>query len=83
MARAHDAELPLLEAAPRARGLCVAIVDWDDAEIDWSRFALAMIGSIWDYSARLNEFLNWLDRTALATRILNSPDVIRWNLNKH
>jgi glutathione synthase/RimK-type ligase-like ATP-grasp enzyme len=73
----------LLEAALRALGLNVDIVDWDDAEIYWSRFALAMIRSTWDYSARLSEFLNWLDRAALATRILNSPDVIRWNLDKH
>ena len=82
-ARAQDADLPLLEAALRALGLGVAIVDWDDAEIDWSRFALAMIRSTWDYSVRLSEFLNWLDRAALATRILNPPDVIRWNLDKH
>lgn len=83
VARAQDADLVLLEAALRALGLSVAIVDWDDREIDWSRFALAMIRSTWDYSARLSEFLNWLDRAAPATRILNSPEVIRWNLDKH
>jgi glutathione synthase/RimK-type ligase-like ATP-grasp enzyme len=82
-ARVRDADLPLLEAALLALGLDVEIVDWDDAEIHWSRFELAMIRSTWDYSARLSEFLTWLDRAALATRILNSPDVIRWNLDKH
>jgi glutathione synthase/RimK-type ligase-like ATP-grasp enzyme len=83
VARAQDADLPLLESALRALGLGVAIVDWDDAKIDWSRFALAMIRSTWDYSARLSEFLTWLEHAALATRILNPPDVIRWNLDKH
>ena len=83
VARAHDADLTLLEAALGALGLEVAIVNWDDANTDWSRFALAIVRSTWDYSARLSEFLNWLDRAALATRILNSPDVIRWNLDKH
>jgi glutathione synthase/RimK-type ligase-like ATP-grasp enzyme len=83
VARAQDADLPLLEAALRARGLGVAIVDWDDAEVDWSRFALAVIRSTWDYSVRLSEFLGWLDRAALATRVFNPPAVIRRNLDKH
>jgi glutathione synthase/RimK-type ligase-like ATP-grasp enzyme len=82
-ARTQDTDLVLLEAALRARALSAAIVDWDDAEIDWSQFALAMIRSTWDYSARLSEFLGWLDRAAHATHILNSAEAVRWNLDKH
>jgi glutathione synthase/RimK-type ligase-like ATP-grasp enzyme len=82
-ARAQDADLPLLQAALGARGLSAAVVDWDDAQVDWSRFALLVIRSTWDYSLRLVEFLNWLDRAALATRVFNPPAVIRWNLDKH
>ncbi len=82
-ARAHDADLPLLEAALGARGLRAEIVDWDDAETDWAQFALVLLRSTWDYSARLGEFLTWLERTALLTRILNPPEVIRWSLDKH
>jgi O-ureido-D-serine cyclo-ligase len=82
-ARAQDADLPLLEHALRARGLRAAVVDWDDAQVDWSGFALAVLRSAWDYSARLGEFLNWLKRAAQATRIVNPPAVIRWNLDKH
>ncbi len=82
-ARAQDADLPLLQAALGAHGLSAAVVDWDDAQVDWSRFALLVIRSTWDYSLRLPEFLNWLDRAALATRVFNPPNVIRWNLDKH
>ncbi len=82
-ARAQDTDLPLLQAALGARGLSAAILDWDDAQVDWSRFALLVIRSTWDYSVRLREFLDWLDRAALATRVLNPPSVIRWNLDKH
>ncbi len=82
-ARAHDADLPLLEAALGARGLRAEIVDWDDASVDWSQFALVLLRSTWDYSARLGEFLSWLARTATLTRIFNPPDVIRWSLDKH
>ncbi len=42
-----------------------------------------MLRSTWDYSARLANFSNWLDRAALATRVVNPPEVIRWNLDKH
>ena len=82
-ARAQDEDLPLLEAALGARGLAAAIVDWDGDGVDWSRFALALLRSTWDYSARLSEFLGWLERAALVTRIINPPEVVRWNLDKH
>jgi O-ureido-D-serine cyclo-ligase len=82
-ARAQDADLPLLQAALAARGLSAAIIDWDDAQVDWSRFALALLRSTWDYSARLEDFCSWLDRAALATRVVNPPAIIRWNLDKH
>jgi glutathione synthase/RimK-type ligase-like ATP-grasp enzyme len=83
VARAQDTDLPLLESALRARDLSAVVVNWDDAAVDWSQFALAVLRSAWDYSARLREFLSWLDRAALATRIANPPAVIRWNLDKH
>jgi O-ureido-D-serine cyclo-ligase len=82
-ARAQDTDLTLLQAALGARGRSAAIVEWDDAQVDWSRFALGVIRSTWDYSVRLSEFLDWLDRAALATRVFNPPAVIRWNLDKH
>ncbi|HEV7432489.1 MAG TPA: hypothetical protein VGN77_05555, partial [Steroidobacteraceae bacterium] len=82
-ARAQDLDLPLLQAALAARGLSATIVDWDDGAVDWSSFALALLRSTWDYSARWNEFRDWLARTALATPIVNTPAVIRWSLDKH
>jgi O-ureido-D-serine cyclo-ligase len=82
-ARDLDEDLPPLLAAFRARGLPVEVVDWDDARVDWSRHALALLRSTWDYTARLAEFLDWLARAAARTRIFNPPDIIRWNVDKH
>lgn len=82
-AHALDEDLPPLLAAFAAQGTAVEAVDWDDERIDWSRFRLALLRSTWDYSARLAEFLGWLDRTAQLTRVLNPPPVVRWNLDKH
>ena len=78
-----DEDLPPLLAAFAAQGTAAEAVDWDDERVDWSRFRLALLRSTWDYSARLAEFLDWLDRTAQQTRVLNPPPVVRWSLDKH
>jgi O-ureido-D-serine cyclo-ligase len=78
-----DEDLPPLLAAFAAQGTAAEVVDWDDERVDWSRFRMALLRSTWDYSARLAEFLGWLDRTAQLTRVLNPPPVVRWSLDKH
>lgn len=78
-----DEDLPPLVAALAERQVPAEVVEWDDPRVDWSRFRVALLRSTWDYSARLPEFLSWLDRTAAVTRVLNPPPVVRWNLDKH
>ena len=82
-ARALDDDLAPLAAALAARGAAVTIADWDVATIDWSGFDLALLRSTWDYSLRLPEFLAWVARVTTQTRLLNPPDVVRWNTDKH
>lgn len=82
-ARTLDEDLAPLAAALTARGAAVTIADWDDAAIDGSRFDLALLRSTWDYSLRLPEFLGWVERVATQTRLLNPPEVVRWNTDKH
>ena len=54
-----DPDLLPLDAAMRARlgDDAVSIVSWDDASIDWGSFAAVIIRSPWDYTDRLDEFL--------------------------
>ena len=82
-ARDQDEDLSPLDAALRACGAKVTIVDWDDTAVDWSAFDLALLRSPWDYSQRLPEFLAWAERTAAQSRLLNPLPVIRWNTDKH
>jgi len=82
-ARLLDEDLPPLRDALVDAGADVAIVDWDDAAVDFSRFDLAVLRSTWDYAERLHEFLAWAARVATQTRLLNAPDVLRWNTDKH
>ncbi|MFM7260995.1 MAG: RimK family alpha-L-glutamate ligase [bacterium] len=77
-----DADLPILAAACIARGIDAEIVAWEDERVDWSAYDAALVRSTWNYLARLNEFRAWIDRAGAATRLVNGPDVLRWNLHK-
>ncbi|HEV7135150.1 MAG TPA: hypothetical protein VGN43_00825, partial [Steroidobacteraceae bacterium] len=82
-ARHLDEDLPPLLAAMAAAGVDAAVADWDDPEVDWAAYRLALLRSPWDYTQRLPEFLAWADRTAAATTLINPAAVIRWNTDKH
>ena len=82
-ARALDADLPPLLAAFAAAGVRAEAVDWDDAQVEWQRFDAALLRSTWDYAERLSEFLDWVERAAARTRLLNPPALLRWNTDKH
>ncbi|WP_420451443.1 ATP-grasp domain-containing protein [Ilumatobacter sp.] len=79
-----DPDLEPLASAMRDRlgGDRVEVVAWDDLGVDWERFDVAVVRSTWDYTDRLAEFLDWTDRVAERTRLLNSPDAIRWSSDK-
>jgi O-ureido-D-serine cyclo-ligase len=82
-ALALDEDMPPLVAALRAQGAEVYTPSWDDESVDWRRYDLAVLRSTWDYVERIDEFLSWADRCAARTRLVNSPDVVRWNTDKH
>jgi hypothetical protein len=82
-ARHLDEDLAPLLAALADAGADAAVADWDDPQVDWTAFRLALLRSTWDYTERLPEFLAWAERTATLTRLVNPPPVIRWNTDKH
>ena len=81
-ARQLDADLAPIVSALNALQIDAAIVDWDNATVDWSQFAVAIVRSAWDYHSRLPEYFDWIDRASLQTRVLNSPEVLKWNCDK-
>jgi hypothetical protein len=82
-ARGLDEDLPPLELALGAAGAEVHVADWDDPEVQWASFDLALLRSTWDYADRLREFLVWVDTASSLTTLLNPPPVVRWNTDKH
>jgi len=65
-----------------AGGGQVEVVDWDDPAVDWSRFDAAVVRATWNYHVDPRKFLDWVDRASAATRVLNPPEVLRWNIDK-
>ena len=81
-ARGHDHDLDILTAALDAASQQWQIVNWDDASIDWSQFSIAVLRSTWDYYARLDEFVAWVDHVSAQTTLCNPPEIVRWNVDK-
>lgn len=73
---------PLADALARA-GVHIEVPCWDDHDVDWAGFDLAVLRSTWDYVPRYTEFLDWLDTTAAQVEVLNPPNVVRWSTDKH
>jgi hypothetical protein len=80
--RGRDRDTGALAEALRRDGLDADAPIWHDEAVDWAAYDLLIIRTPWDYSERYGEFMAWLDRASARTRILNSPEVIRWNIDK-
>jgi len=81
-ARGHDHDLDILTAALDAAQQKWQIVNWDDASIDWTQFSIAVLRSTWDYYARLDEFIAWVDHVSTQTTLCNPAEIVRWNVDK-
>lgn len=71
---------PLADALERA-GVEVVVVPWDEPR-DWAADDLVVIRSTWDYTHRLDEFLDWARTVDAATTLWNPFEVVRWNTHK-
>lgn len=81
-ARSLDVDLPPLVDALAAHGVVAEPVAWDDPDVRWDRYRLAVIRSTWDYARDPVRFRAWLDDAAAATSVVNSPATVHWNLDK-
>ena len=77
-----DPDLPWLHRALLAAGADTDVVCWDDPDIDWAAYDLAVLRSTWDYTLRTEPFLAWTERCAALTVLANPPEVVRWNADK-
>jgi hypothetical protein len=77
-----DAGWPLLRNAVAAAGMQPAVVVWEEATVEWSRFDAVVVNYTWGYVTRRERFVEWAAAAARATRLLNPEPVLRWNSEK-
>ncbi len=77
-----DDDLAPLVGALAAAGLTGEPVVWDAPDVRWQGYDLVVLRSTWDYPARRDEFLAWIERVAVGVPVLNPPEVVRWNTDK-
>jgi len=73
----------LIQNALGLQGLRVLRLSWDDKDFDWSSTAYILFRSTWDYFNRFDEFSKWLTKVSKLTTLLNSEEIILWNIDKH
>ena len=76
-------EEQLLKSALEQQGLSVAITHWDNPTYDWSKTKAVLFRTIWDYFERFDEFWTWLQKINTKTKLINSFNLIEWNIDKH
>ena len=76
-------EQELLKSAFEAQGLKVDIAYWDNPTYEWQETKSVLFRTIWDYFERFDEFWDWLEQVKTKTRLINSYELIKWNIDKH
>jgi glutathione synthase/RimK-type ligase-like ATP-grasp enzyme len=79
-----EAENNGLLAYLRDRGLDIHPEIWDDPNVNWERYQLAILKAPWDYFDKIERFYAWLATLRhLGVRLLNPAPRVRWNADKH
>jgi len=69
--------------ALKKEGLQVERKSWSDPNFDWGTTKHVIFRTTWDYFDRYEEFSMWLQEVSSKTTLLNSADIIHWNIDKH
>lgn len=86
---ATSVDFPDLDADDRAlpdalaeRGIDPRVAVWNDPDVDWTEAGVVVLRSVRDYAKRrhYDAFRAW---TRTVPRLLNHPDVVEWNSDKH
>jgi len=73
----------ILKQALETEDLNVLRLAWDNPDFDWSTTKAAIFRSTWDYFYRFPEFSKWLSKVSKQTKLINSAEIIYWNIDKH
>ncbi len=78
----HD-DWPLERSALEAVGIDARTAVWSDPGVEWRACDLVVANGVWDNIHHTAAFVTWLDHLAAhAVPVVNSPAVLRWNIDK-
>jgi glutathione synthase/RimK-type ligase-like ATP-grasp enzyme len=77
-----DLDKDLFMHALAARGLDASAAVWNDPEVDWASFDLALVRSTWDYARQRDAFLAWARSVSAVTRLENPFEILEENTDK-
>ena len=78
-----DYDMADLVRASREHRLDCHVVAWDDDSVDWSRYALCVVRSTWNYFQDRQRFVDWMTSVDEVSRVANNIEILRWNTDKH
>ncbi|MFI5450536.1 RimK family alpha-L-glutamate ligase [Pedobacter sp. UC225_61] len=68
----------------QSKNLKIEKVIWNDPQVIWENYDLAILKSPWDYFDLVADFYNWLaNLEGKNIRLLNPIDIVKWNADKH
>ncbi len=65
------------------KGLKVIRTYWDNPDFNFSDANITLFRTIWDYFHRFDEFSMWLNEVKHKTKLINPPELILENIDKH
>ncbi|GAA3371932.1 hypothetical protein GCM10020367_24730 [Streptomyces sannanensis] len=77
-----DDEADLVTSALARQGVESDVVVWDDPAVAWERYGLVLVRSVWDYTDRRAEFLDWARRVDGLGLLRNPAAVLERNTDK-
>lgn len=72
----------LVAAALEKRGASVVPVVWTETAPQSTGCNLLLLRSSWDYHLKPQEFLSWVSEVHNHVPVINSPEIVRWNMDK-
>jgi len=77
-----DEETQYLIDALKRKGKTSTIENWDNPNVDWSKYKLCINRTTANYMLHPNEYVEWGYKTEKVTSVWNSAKLLQWNHHK-
>lgn len=68
----------------KEKGISIEKVIWNDKNVRWENYNLAILKSPWDYFDLIEDFYTWLAMLqSKNVKLLNPIETVKWNADKH